>query len=113
MTILLTMMEPSRRFELVYSRQAMQHLRAIDRRHYGLIRAKIEEQLQFEPTTETRNRKPLKGSAAHDAEWEIGFGPNNRFRVFYEVDRERAEVWILAIGVKIRNRLIVGGEVFE
>ena len=43
-------------------------------------------------------------------DWEIRFGPKNRFRVFYEVNQERDEVHILAIGVKIGNRLFIGGK---
>jgi mRNA-degrading endonuclease RelE of RelBE toxin-antitoxin system len=45
-----------------------------------------------------------------EAEWEIRFGPNNRFRVLYEVDRDNLMVYILAIGIKVGNRLLIGGE---
>lgn len=76
----------------------------------ALVRQEIEARLQFEPEVETRNRKPLKRAVAFEAEWEIRFGPNNRFRVFYEVDPEVATVFILAIGVKVRERLYIGGE---
>jgi hypothetical protein len=47
---------------------------------------------------------------AFEAEWELRLGPRNRFRVFYEVDREQGQVRVLAIGVKERNRLFIGGE---
>jgi hypothetical protein len=40
----------------------------------------------------------------------LRFGPNNRFRVFYQIDHEAREVRIVAVGVKDRNRLLVGGE---
>ena len=69
--------------------------------------------MQFEPDVETRNRKPLVRRIAFEAEWELRLGPNNRFRVFYVVDRDRGDVCILAIGVKERNRLFVGGEEVE
>jgi len=59
---------------------------------------------------ETRNRKPLLRKTVVGAEWEIRFGPNDRFRVLYNVDEVAREVVILAIGVKIGNRLIVGDE---
>ncbi len=36
--------------------------------------------------------------------------PFNRFRVFYEIDHEAHAVYILAVGVKQRNRLLIGGE---
>jgi mRNA-degrading endonuclease RelE of RelBE toxin-antitoxin system len=106
-------MTPKQPFELVYASQVKQHLRAIERKHYALIRREIEAQLQFEPDIETRNRKPLKRAVAFEAEWEIRFGPNNQFRVFYEVDRGKGVVYILAIGVKERNRLYIGGEEVE
>jgi mRNA-degrading endonuclease RelE of RelBE toxin-antitoxin system len=106
-------MNPRQDFELVYAPQVREHLKAIERKHYGLIRQEIEAQLQFEPDVETRNRKPLKRAIAFEADWEIRFGPNNRFRVFYEVDRAAGSVYILAIGVKDRDRLYIGGEEVE
>ena len=47
------------------------------------------------------------------ATWELRFGANNRFRVFYEVDAAEQMVFVLAIGVKDREKLIVGGEEIE
>ena len=106
-------MNSKRAFELVYASQVKAHLKAIERKHYGLIRQEIEAQLQFEPEVETRNRKPLRRAVAFEAEWEIRFGPNNRFRVFYEVDRDAGVVYILAIGIRVRDRLHIGGEEVE
>jgi mRNA-degrading endonuclease RelE of RelBE toxin-antitoxin system len=106
-------MNPSRAVELVYAPQVKEHLKAIERKHYGLIRQEIEAQLQFEPEVETRDRKPLKRAVTFGAEWEIRFGPNNRFRVFYEVDRDVGAVYILAIGIKVRDRLHIGGKEVE
>jgi hypothetical protein len=40
----------------------------------------------------------------------LRFGPRNRFRAFYEVDLTEQTVSVLAIGVKERNRLWIGGE---
>lgn len=98
---------------MVYAPEVKRHLRAIERKYHALIRNEIEAQLQYEPDVETRNRKPLKRPVAFEVEWEIRFGPNNRFRVFYEVDQEQGEINILAIGVKERNRLYIGGEEVE
>ncbi|MFC2036439.1 type II toxin-antitoxin system RelE/ParE family toxin [Chloroflexota bacterium] len=106
-------MNSKRAFELVYAPQVKEHLKAIERKYYGLIRREIEVQLQFGPEVETRNRKPLKRAVAFEAEWELRFGPNNRFRVFYEVDRDAGAVYILAIGVKVRDRLTIAGEEVE
>jgi mRNA-degrading endonuclease RelE of RelBE toxin-antitoxin system len=106
-------MNPQRSFELVYAPQVKAHLKANDRKYYGLIRQEIEARLQFEPGVETRNHKPLKRAVSFEAQWEIRFGPNNRFRVFYEVDQEARIVYVLAVGVKVRDRLYIGGEEIE
>jgi len=100
-------------YKLVYAPQVKQHLKAIEPKYFSLIRAKIEAQLRLEPTVETRNRKPLKQPADFEGEWELRFGPDNRFRVFYAIDIEHHEVHILAIGVKRGNRLFIGGEEVE
>jgi len=101
-------------FDLIYDQEIRQHLAAIKRKHHSLIRQTITEQLTYEPNIETRNRKPLTSSAEFgEATWEIRFGPNNRFRVFYRTDDSKQEVRILAVGVKKRNQLWIGGERFE
>jgi mRNA-degrading endonuclease RelE of RelBE toxin-antitoxin system len=101
------------RFSIIYAPQVKRHLRAVEPKYYSLIRKEIETQLQFEPGVETRNRKPLKPPSALEGEWELRFGPGNRFRAFYEIDREKREVHILAIGVKHGSLLIIGGEEVE
>lgn len=97
-------------FVLQYARRVTNHLKSIDSKYDSLIREKIEDQLLFEPNVETKNRKPLRQPAPFSAEWEIRFGPDNRFRVFYDVDDERRVVEILAVGEKRGNRLRIGGE---
>jgi mRNA-degrading endonuclease RelE of RelBE toxin-antitoxin system len=103
-------MARDRSFTLIYDPEVENHLRSIERKHYSLIRQVIDEQLAFQPETATRNRKPLQQPAAFGATWELRFGPDNQFRVLYAVDLERREVQVLAIGVKDRDRLIIGGE---
>ncbi len=102
-----------RRYSPVYARELKQHLRFIDVEYHGLIREAIEEQLFYQPDVETRNRKPLVQPASFDSTWEIRFGPDNRFRVLYDIDQECREVHILAISVKVGHRLVVGGEEVE
>lgn len=103
----------SERFRLVYASRLKQHLFAIDRKYHSLIRRTIEEQLLFQPDVETKNRKPLQNPTIFNATWEIRFGPNNRLRVYYDVDHALNEVTILAIGVKQRNRVLIGREEVE
>jgi mRNA-degrading endonuclease RelE of RelBE toxin-antitoxin system len=95
---------------LSYADDVKEHLRSIDSKHHSLIRSEIEGQLFFEPDVETRNRKPLKRPISIGAQWELRFGPDNRFRVFYLVDADSRQVHILAVGVKDGNRLLIGGE---
>ena len=106
-------MMPTRRFSLVYAPEVKQHLKSIERKYHALIRNEIEKGLCFEPDLETKNRKPLLRPVTFEAEWELRFGPGNRFRVFYEVDREQGSVYVLPIGVKDRHRMWIGGEEVE
>jgi mRNA-degrading endonuclease RelE of RelBE toxin-antitoxin system len=109
----MTIMVRRQPYALIYARSVASHLKFIDEKYDRLIRDKIEEQLRFEPGVETTNRKPLRQPAPFEAQWEIRFGPDNRFRVLYDIDEEHCAVQILAIGEKDGNRLIVGGEDVE
>jgi len=99
-------------FGIAYRPETVRHLDAIRANYLSLIRLTIEEQLSHEPFVETRNRKPLlRESPFGDNVWEIRFGPQNRFRVFYCSDPDDPHrVIVEAIGVKDRNRLMVGGQ---
>lgn len=98
---------------LSFAPQAIEHMDAIEFKYHGLLRRAIHEQLTHTPTEETRNRKPLDQPAPFGSSWELRCGPDNRFRVFYEVDTAVQEVRVLAIGVKDRNRLSIGGEEYQ
>lgn len=100
-------------YDIIYARSVTNHLKFIDAKYDSLICENINERLQFEPGVETTNRKPLRQPAPFGAEWEIRFGPDNRFRVLYDIDEENRIVQILGIGEKDGNRLIVAGEDME
>lgn len=100
-------------FAIVYAADVKRHLGAIDPKYHSLIRSQTEEQLLYQPAVETRNRKPLQRTMASGAEWELRLGPKNRFRVFYLVDDAGHQVKVVAIGLKDRNRLTIGGEEVE
>jgi mRNA-degrading endonuclease RelE of RelBE toxin-antitoxin system len=97
-------------YTLAFASEVTKHLRAIDAKYHALIWEQIGEQLRFEPTRETTNRKPLMRPAPFGAAWEIRFGPDNRFRVLYDLDQESRVVQIMAIGEKQGERLFIGGE---
>jgi hypothetical protein len=86
----------------------------MERKYLRLLEETIKVQLSFTPDQKTRNRKPLEETPGlFGATWELRCGPGNRFRVFYEIVLDRREVWILAIGVKERERLHFAGKEFS
>lgn len=97
-------------FRILFAPETLDHLDAIERKHHRSIQRTIDEQLTRMPVKPTRNRKPLEPPADFGATWELRCGPGNRFRVFYEVALAERTVWILAIGLKDGNRLLIGGE---
>jgi mRNA-degrading endonuclease RelE of RelBE toxin-antitoxin system len=100
-------------YELIYDVGVQKHVAKIPRKYHSLIRVKIKDQLRYEPEKETKNRKPLERPSVLGSAWELRLGPDNRFRVFYKVDQDAHAVHILAAGVKEKDELIVGGEVFK
>jgi len=96
-------------FTLAFAPETIDHLDTIERKYHNLIAKTIDEQLSFTPEQETRNRKLLERPTFFGATWELRFGMNNRFRVFYEVDLIEQVVQVLAIGEKEGNRLFIGG----
>jgi hypothetical protein len=103
----LTRREP---FLISYDVKVKEHLLAIEKRYHSLIRTTIEEQLSYDADLETRNRKPLMRDVEFEADWELRFGPDNRFRAFYALDAAEHSVLVLAVGVKRGSKLSIGGE---
>ena len=110
MTIIIVMKMGGSKYAMIYAPLTKLHLKAIDHEYYSLIRKTIEKYLRYEPDIETTNRKPLKRQVEFEAEWELRFGPDNRFRVFYDIDLAAREVHILDIGEKERDRFVIGGK---
>jgi mRNA-degrading endonuclease RelE of RelBE toxin-antitoxin system len=106
-------MAPQRCYTIIYAPIVEEHLKKIEPRYYTLIREEIENQLSYEPTTETRNRKPLKRPVVFGAKWELRCGPGNCFRIFYRSDPGSDQVDILAIGEKRGNHFFIGGKELE
>lgn len=98
---------------IIFAPEAIDHMDRIASKHHGLPRRTMNEQLTHNPDEETRNRKPLEVPAPFDATWELRCGPENRFRVFYDVDPASRVVYILAIGFGDRSRLLIGDEEYE
>lgn len=97
-------------FSIIYAPAVRDHILAIDKSERSSIRQAILDQLSNEPNVESRNRKPLKRPAEAGADWELRFGEQNRYRVFYRFDLVQREVRVLAVGIKERERLFIGGK---
>ena len=100
-------------FDVIFDLRALDHMGAIEVKYHSLIRRTVEEQLLSEPDMPARNRKPLLRETSIGATWEVRCGPDNRFRIFYDVDRDRHLVVVLAIAMKVGSQLFVGKEKFE
>jgi len=103
---------PHSKFELVFAPETIGHLGAIERWFQRLIQRTIDEQHTRTSFNEIRNRKPMDQPGPFGATRELRFRSKNRFCVFYEIDDTERTGQVLAIGVKNRNRLLIGGEEF-
>jgi mRNA-degrading endonuclease RelE of RelBE toxin-antitoxin system len=99
----LAIIEPMFEIELAHS--ARQDLKALRKYEQQIILDGIQDQLQFEPTVATANRKQMEPN--NIADWELRLG---RYRVFYDVEEQTNIVLIQATGFKIGGELYIRGE---
>jgi mRNA-degrading endonuclease RelE of RelBE toxin-antitoxin system len=93
-------------YEVVYSRRARDHLRALSARDRSIVMDAIEQQLGEQPTVETRNRFRMRPNPL--APWELRV---QHLRAYYDVRTEpEPTVQVVAIGIKRRDRVSIGGE---
>lgn len=95
------------RFSIDLTKSAYRHLEALRTYDRNRVLDEIKEQLTVKPDEETLNKKMLRDNPL--ADWELRVHP---FRVFYEVNPANKTVRVLAVGLKQRNKLIIGGEEF-
>jgi len=92
-----------------YSPEAEDHLQRFTARQQRIVIETVDRQLLNEPDMETRNRKPMRPNPV--APWELRIGD---LRVYYEVSNEpQPTVTVLAIGIKVRDRVRIGGEIIK
>jgi mRNA-degrading endonuclease RelE of RelBE toxin-antitoxin system len=95
-------------YRILYSPAAETHLRALAARDRVIVLDSVDEQLGQQPTVATRNRKPMRPNLL--APWELRIGD---LRVYYDVEESGRTVTVLAVGIKDRNRILIGGEEIE
>lgn len=95
-------------YSIAFSKISLSHLKSFTAREQNIIRDTLIEQLSYEPTIPTKNRKEMRPNWL--AVWELRIGD---FRVYYDVDEEESIVDIRAIGIKERNQVRISGEIVE
>ena len=97
-------------FDIDYTRTAANHVRSYRKYEQQIILDAADEQLQYEPTTETKKRKRLGENPL--STWELRVG---KYRVFYDVipEGEFGIVRIKAVGHKVHNKLYIADKEFE
>ena len=97
------------KYSIEYSRKAESDLGWLTKRQCAVVLDAVDDQLVVLPTLETRNRKRLRPNPV--VPWELRIG---NLRVFYDVtDDPQPLVQVLAVGVKLGHRLLIGGETVD
>jgi mRNA-degrading endonuclease RelE of RelBE toxin-antitoxin system len=93
-----------------YTPTALEHLRLLSARDRVTLLDAVDYQLRHQPDVPTRRRKRMRPNPV--APWELRVGD---YRVFYDLelateDDSEPKVVILAIGLRIGSRLLIGEE---
>ena len=93
-------------FRIEYTPEAMGHLAGLTAHQSALVLDEVERKLKHQPTLPTRNRKLLRANAI--APWELRIG---ELRVYFDVEESPAAVvTVRAVGLKVRERVLIGGK---
>ncbi len=92
-------------YEIRFAEDVETDLKKLSAYHRRTVLDAIERQLRSEPTTSTRNRKPLASLippwTAEPPIWELRVG---EYRVFYDISEEEPVVIVRAIRKKPRGK---------
>lgn len=93
-------------YRVEYSPETERHLLCLRARDRRIVLHAVDLHLRQEPTRETRSRKPMRPNPL--APWELRIGD---LRVYYDVREEPERVVLIrAVGVKERQRILIGGD---
>jgi len=95
-------------FKVEFTPEAVEDMRLLRKYERRRVIEGIENQLVHQPAQETRNRKKLRPNKV--AEWELRA---DKFRVFYDIDKENKVVKIEAVGSKKGSKLFIRGEEYQ
>jgi mRNA-degrading endonuclease RelE of RelBE toxin-antitoxin system len=99
-------------YDIRFSDEADEHMAELTARQRARVLDAVDRQLLHEPTKETRNRKRMQpDKTPFVAPWELRV---DAMRVYYDVEEEpKAVVKITAVGIKVRNRILIAGREIE
>lgn len=92
-------------YNIEYTQVALDDLKWFRKHEQKTIVQAIDTQLTYEPTVQTRNRKPMRPNEI--AEWELRIG---QFRVLYDVAETVQIVEIERIGQKKGHKFLFRGK---
>lgn len=92
-------------YRIEFAVGARDQVKALSAGDRATILGTVRDQLRHEPCRPTRNRKPLRANPL--APWVLRVG---HLRVYYEASELGGPcVTIRAVGIKIRERVLIGG----
>ena len=98
-------MSRRRSYRIEYTNEAVEQLGELTARQRATLLDSVERQLAHQTTVATRNRKLLRANPV--APWELRIGA---MRVYFDVvEVPSAVVTVRAVGVKVRERVRIGG----
>jgi mRNA-degrading endonuclease RelE of RelBE toxin-antitoxin system len=96
-------------YRVEYSPETEEHLRTLTAFQRSIVFDAVDRQLTHQPNVETRNRKPMRPNPV--APWELRV---RDLRVYYDVVEEPEKlVIVLAVGIKVGNRVLIAGKEIE
>jgi hypothetical protein len=96
-------------YTIEYAPDVVSQFQVLTIRQQRMLLDAIEVQLAHQPGIETRNRKRMRPNTL--APWELRV---DNLSVYYDViEQPDSVVHVLAVGIKIRNRVFIGGKEFD
>jgi mRNA-degrading endonuclease RelE of RelBE toxin-antitoxin system len=99
-------------YRIIFVGQADEHIADLTAHRRARLLDVIEVRLLYEPTVETRNRKPMQADKKpYIAPWELRV---DDMRVYYDVEEEPEPLVVIsAVGIKRHGRLMIRGKEIE
>jgi mRNA-degrading endonuclease RelE of RelBE toxin-antitoxin system len=95
-------------FRIDFSPEADDHIAALTAHERARLLDEIMLQLADQPAVDTRRRKRMRPNPVAQYRLRVG-----ALRVYYDVNERESLVLVKAVGIKVRNKVYVGGKEIE